>query len=246
MGASRDDFVKYPRTPHLFGSRGTEDDKHMGLRESEAFIADPSLIVEEKVDGTNVGLHFTSAGRMVLQCRGHEITEGMHPQYDLFKQWTSVKRPVLESMLGDAFILYGEWLYAKHSVHYRALPHYFFEFDIYDKDAGRFFDLSTRLDMLEGTGIHTVPVVHQGTVKAGALAELIGVSAFDAMFDNPMTGRLDNLMEGIYVRTEAEGFVTGRAKLVRPEFVEKVKQSEHWQHRAMVPNLLMEGADIWA
>ena len=33
-------------------------------------------------------------GRMVLQCRGHEITEGMHPQYDLFKQWTAVKRPL--------------------------------------------------------------------------------------------------------------------------------------------------------
>jgi hypothetical protein len=29
---------------------------------------------------------------MVLQCRGHLITEGMHPQYDLFKQWAAVKR----------------------------------------------------------------------------------------------------------------------------------------------------------
>ena len=99
MGATRDDFVKYPRTPHLFGSQGTDDDKHLGRKESEVFIADPSLIVEEKVDGTNVGIHFTSGGRMVLQCRGHEITEGMHPQYDLFKQWTSVKRPALEEML---------------------------------------------------------------------------------------------------------------------------------------------------
>ena len=27
MGASRDDFTKYPRTPHLFGSRGTDDDE---------------------------------------------------------------------------------------------------------------------------------------------------------------------------------------------------------------------------
>src|SRR2546425_8991127 len=101
MGASRDDFIKYPRTPHLFGSKGTDDDKHLGRKESEAFIAHPSLIVEEKLDGTNVGIHFNSLRRMVLQCRGHEITEGMHPQYDLFKQWTSVKRLVLEEMLGS-------------------------------------------------------------------------------------------------------------------------------------------------
>ena len=141
MGATRDEFVRYPRTPHLFGSKGTDDDKHLGPEESKAFIADPSLIVEEKLDGTNVGIHFSQSGRMVLQCRGHEITEGMHPQYDLFKQWTAVKRPVLEAMLAGQFILYGEWLYAKHSVHYCRLSHYFFEFDIYDKDSEQFLNL---------------------------------------------------------------------------------------------------------
>lgn len=245
MGATRDDFVKYPRTPHLFGSRGTDDDKHLGQRESEAFVAEPSLIVEEKVDGTNVGIHFTSAGRMVLQCRGHEIAEGMHPQYDLFKQWTSVKRPTLEAMLGSQFILYGEWLYAKHSVHYRKLPHYFFEFDIYDKNAGRFLDLATRLRMLVGTGVHTVPVIHRGRITPDSIQSLIRASAFDSAFENPISGKTDNIMEGLYARTEAGGFVTGRAKLVRPEFVEKVKQSEHWQQRKMIPNQLVEGADIW-
>jgi hypothetical protein len=246
MGATRDDFIKYPRTPHLFGSKGTDDDKHLGREESEAFIADPSIIVEEKLDGTNVGIHFAASDRMVLQCRGHEITEGMHPQYDLFKQWTSVKRPVLKAMLGNRFILYGEWLYAKHSVHYRKLPHYFFEFDIYDKDAGQFIDLDSRLRMLEGTGLRTVPVLHRGRVTTKSLQALIGASAFASAFDNPITHQTDNLMEGLYCRTEAHGLVTGRAKLVRSEFVEKVKQSEHWQHQKMIPNLLADGADIWA
>src|SRR5882724_13521184 len=105
MGATRDDFTKYPRTPHLFGSRGTDDDKHLGQQESLDFIADPSLVVEEKLDGTNVGIHFTSAGRLVLQCRGHEITAGMHAQYDPFKQWAVGNRPGLEAMLGDRFLL---------------------------------------------------------------------------------------------------------------------------------------------
>lgn len=246
MGASRDDFVKYPRTPHLFGSKGTDDDRHMGAADSSAFIADPSLIAEEKLDGTNVGVHFTGAGRMVLQCRGHEITEGMHPQYDLFKQWTAVKRPVLEAMLADRFILFGEWLYAKHSVFYRALPHYFFEFDIYDKAEACFLALEWRLAMLEGTGIATVPVVHTGSAKHEQLLEAIGESAFASSFDNPLTGDVDSRMEGLYLRTEARGVVTGRAKIVRPEFVERVKQSEHWQHQKMIPNQLAEGADIWS
>lgn len=246
MGTTRDNFVKYPRTPHLFGSKGTEDDRHLGPKASLRFIADPSLIAEEKLDGTNVGIHFTTKGEMVLQCRGHEITEGMHPQYDLFKQWTATKRPVLEAMLSDRHILFGEWLYAKHSVHYRALPHYFFEFDIYDKIESGFLSLTRRLEMMEGTGIHTVPVVHRGSTRFDQLLERIGESAFGSLFDNPITGVMDSHMEGLYLRTEADGMVSGRAKIVRPEFVERVKLSEHWQHQRMVPNLLVEGADIWS
>jgi hypothetical protein len=245
MGASRDDFIKYPRTPHLFGSQGTEDDKHLGEPESNRFIADQSLIVEEKIDGTNVGIHFTSAGQMVLQCRGHLITQGMHAQYDLFKQWTAVKRDIIEERLEDRHILFGEWVYARHSVYYRQLPHYFFEFDIYDKEQEAFLSLEQRLTLLDGTGIETVPVLHRGAIAKEELEELIGPSLFDSEFENPVTKRTDNLMEGLYLRTEVAGAVAGRAKFVRPEFVEKVKQSTHWQHQVMVPNLLKEGADIW-
>ena len=245
MGASHGDFIKYPRTPHLFGSQGTDDDKHMGEGESSELIADDSLIVEEKIDGTNVGVHFSDNGEMVLQCRGHLITEGMHPQYDLFKQWAAVKRHTLEERLKRQFILFGEWVYARHSIFYRQLPHYFFEFDIYDKEAEAFLDLQQRLSLLEDTGVETVPVVHSGPVKRHDLAGLIGPSLFDSQFENPETHRTDNLMEGLYLRTESDGVVTGRAKLVRPEFVEKIKQSTHWQHQAMVPNELADSVDIW-
>jgi hypothetical protein len=246
MGRSHDEFVKYPRTPHLFGSRGTDDDKHMGEAESLRFIADGSLIVEEKLDGTNVGIHFAADGKMALQCRGHLITEGMHPQYDLFKQWGVVKRPLLEALLESRYILFGEWLYALHSVYYGSLPHYFFEFDIYDKEANSFLDLDRRMTMLDGSGIRTVPVLHQGATDRQRLLAMIGRSHFDSRFENPLTNRTDDLMEGLYLRTEAGGIVTGRAKVVRPEFVEKVKQSAHWQYQAMTPNQLEPGADLWS
>ena len=246
MGSSRDDFVKYPRTPHLFGSRGTSDDKHLGEEESDCLIAEKSLIVEEKIDGTNVGIHFTSTGEMVLQCRGHLITEGMHSQYDLFKQWATVKRFALEQRFEDRYILFGEWMYARHSIHYRQLPHYFFEFDIFDKEEQAFLSLERRVALLEGLGIETVPVLHTGSLGRQELKGLITTSCFDSQFENPQSKRLDKFMEGLYLRTEADGIVTSRAKFVRPEFVEKVKESTHWQHQTMVPNLLKQGADIWA
>ncbi|MCC9602908.1 RNA ligase family protein [Stieleria sp. JC731] len=246
MGASHGDFTKYPRTPHLFGSKGTDDDKHLGEAESKRFIADESLIVEEKIDGTNVGIHFSDSGDIVLQCRGHLITEGMHPQYDLFKQWAIVKRNVLEDRLTNRFIMFGEWVYARHSIHYRKLSHYFYEFDIYDKQQEAFLDLTRRMSLLEGAGIQTVPVVHMGAVSRSGLEDLIGPSQFKSHFDNPITSRPDDLMEGLYLRTEASGVVNGRAKFVRPEFVEKIKQSTHWQHQPMVPNAIADNVDIWS
>jgi hypothetical protein len=246
MGTSHGSFVKYPRTPHLFGSRGTDDDKHLGEAESRRFLADPSLIIEEKLDGTNVGIHFEANGELVLQCRGHLITEGMHPQYDLFKQWAAVQRQRLEAGLEDRYILFGEWLYARHSVHYRGLPHYFFEFDIYDKDSEQFLDLQRRMALLDVLGVETVPVIHTGSIDQDGLSELIGPSRFDSQFENPLTKRADNLMEGLYLRIEAENVVTGRAKLVRPEFVEKIKQSVHWQQQTLVPNRLRDGVEIWS
>ena len=246
MGTSHGEFTKYPRTPHLFGSKGTDDDKHLGEEESQAFVADESLIVEEKIDGTNVGIHFSDAGELVLQCRGHLITSGMHPQYDLFKQWAAVKRHVMEEQLENRFILFGEWVYARHSIFYRSLTHYFFEFDIYDKVEEAFLDLGQRLALLEGTGIQTVPVIHTGTVSREDLDDLIGPSQFDSHFEIPLTKQTDNLMEGLYLRTEAEGVVTRRAKFVRPEFVEKIKQSTHWQHQQMVPNELADDLNIWS
>jgi hypothetical protein len=102
------------------------------------------------------------------------------------------------------------------------------------------------LEISECCGVQTVPVVHTGAIRRADLLQLIGVSKFAASFENPVTGTTDQLMEGLYLRTEANGVVTGRAKCVRPEFVEKVKQSTHWQQQTLVPNLLNADADIWS
>ena len=186
-------------------------------------------------------------GNQLLTYRANVLDDqARSPQYDLFKQWTAVKRSVLEDRLSDRFILFGEWLYARHSVHYRQLPHYFFEFDIYDKEGEDFLSLERRLALLEGTGIHTVPVLHVGALDREKLGNLIGPSRFDSEFENSVTNRIDHLMEGLYLRTEAQDVVTGRAKIVRSEFVGKVKHSEHWQYQTMTVNRLREGADIWS
>jgi hypothetical protein len=246
MGSSANDFVKFPRTPHLFGSQGTDDDRVLGKRASEALLADPSLVITEKLDGANVGIHFAADGRLVLQARGREITEGTHPQFDLFKRWTAAKTHLLRERLQTRFILFGEWLYARHSLHYRALPHYLIEFDLYDKLSRRFLDCSTRRRLLEGNWIPSAPLLHVGKISLRTLTALLGESAFDSQLVDPSTGRVDQRMEGLYLKTEKDGFVTRRAKFVRPLFAVRARQSDNWRRRPVVANRLAPGVDIWA
>ena len=62
----------------------------------------------------------------------------------------------------------------RHYVQYRRLPHFFFEFDIYEKQEGAFLDLVSRLTIFEGTDVHTVPVIHRGNATQEQLRALIG------------------------------------------------------------------------
>ena len=257
MGASRDRFRKYPRTPHLFGSAGTADDRHLDERDSRALLADPSLIVEEKVDGTNVGLHFQpaadadpdDAGRapLVLQNRGHILGGGEHPQYGPLKAWCAAHEPALREVLGTRYVLFGEFLHARHTVAYDRLPGLLLEFDVLDKADGAFLPLAERRRFFDPLGLPTVPVLHAGPLDRKELAGLIGPSAYGARFVDPRTGRADDRMEGLYLRTEGGDprRVTGRAKWVRPEFTAAVSASEHWRDRPIEPNRVTPGGGGW-
>ena len=59
-------IIKYPRTPHLEGSRlqpGDEDLSQIPFRQ----IAGRNLVVEEKCDGANSAVSFSPSGQLLLQ-----------------------------------------------------------------------------------------------------------------------------------------------------------------------------------
>ncbi len=121
---------KYPRTPHLAGSRLQPGDDDLD-QVPFADLAGRYLVVEEKLDGANSAVSFDADGALLLQSRGHYLTGGPRERHFApFKAWAASVAPWLWPVLGDRYIVYGEWLYAKHTVFYDALPHYFCEFDV--------------------------------------------------------------------------------------------------------------------
>lgn len=228
-------ILKYPRTPHLLGSRQQKGDEDLAVV-SPSDLDGRFLIVEEKLDGANCAISFGDDGGIILQSRGHVLSGGPRErQFDLLKRWASARRDELWSVLGNRYIVYGEWLYARHTIRYDCLPHFFLEFDVLDRERDEFLSTENRRQLLAMTSLIPVPVLSQG--PRSRFEDLIGRSAFSST----------ETMEGLYIKWEEEGRVCGRYKFVRSAFTQVVEEEGvHWIDRPLEPNQLRAGVDIFA
>ena len=170
---------KYPRTPHLEGSRlqpGDEDLSQVPF----SVIRGKHIVVEEKIDGANTAISFSPDGELLLQSRGHYLTGGYRERhYNFLKQWATIHQDAFFEVLGTRYILYGEWMYAKHTVYYDRLPHFFLEFDIFDREEQIFLSTARRHEMLKNLPVVSVPVLAEGVFqKKEDLVALLGKSNF--------------------------------------------------------------------
>ena len=67
---NQDKIIKYPRTPHLQGSRLQPGDEDLSQRPFSD-IAGRHVVLEEKIDGANCAISFSQDGELRLQSRGH-------------------------------------------------------------------------------------------------------------------------------------------------------------------------------
>ena len=108
---------KYPRTPHIEGSRLQPGDEDLSQILFET-IAGKHLVIEEKCDGANSAISFDKDGQLLLQSRGHYLTGGYRERhFNFMKQWATVHAEGFYKVLGSRYIMYGEWMYAKHSIY---------------------------------------------------------------------------------------------------------------------------------
>lgn len=259
------EIYKYPRTRHIEGSgiqEGDEDLDVVPLRE----FAGRHLVVEEKMDGANSALSFSREGHLQVQSRGHYLSGGeREKQFHLLKTWAHRYTRELWEALGDRYIMYGEWLYAKHTVFYTDLPHYFMEFDILDKISGAFLSTERRRAFLRQLPfVVSVKVLYEGEARTmQTLKNLVGPSYFIKQDQKQRLARLcaerglesaralketdtSGLMEGLYIKVEENGVVQERYKYVRAGFLQAVFDSEsHWMDRPILPNELASGCELF-
>jgi hypothetical protein len=260
------DLSKYPRTPHLEGSRLQEGDEgydHIPYRT----LTGAYIVVEEKLDGANCGISFSEGGELLLQSRGHYLVGGgRERQFNILKAWACAHENWLMERLEDRYVMYGECMSKKHSVWYDFLGHHFLEFDVLDRKRGIYLSTAARAELLAGGPVLSVPVLYSG-IAPKKLVDLLwnlGPSVaktrrWKKRFEETVTReQLDvkaawkhsddsTYAEGLYIKVEQDGETVGRYKWVRADFVQTIIDSNmHHSEQPFIPNLLAPGVDIYA
>lgn len=233
----------------------TRDDLLLG-RDDEALFLGMRVSVEEKLDGANLGVSIGADGAVRFQNRAHYITAASAGQFRALDAWLAEHRFELFDLLRpERDILFGEWLYARHSVAYNRIPGYFIAFDLFDTETGRFLSRRRRDECLVHTTISVAPLVFEGVL--GSKERLLGLLDRSSAFGTAP-------IEGLYLRVDEQpglrspdsqhaaaprekredggaegGFLHRRAKVVRSDFLQGIQ--DHWSKRGLVKNGLRPG-----
>lgn len=261
-----DGLLKYPSTFHLEGSNFQVGDKKKNVLGLSA-LRHKFVVIEEKLDGSNSAISFSDKAELRLQSRGHFLMGGSREkQFALMKTWAQVHQEAFFDVLENRYIMFGEWMYAKHSIFYNRLPHYFAEFDVFDKKRQVFLSTEARRQVLAPLPVISAPVLYEG-IMPDTQAELMKLMGLSKGRDEQWREKLEELsrfrelnldlvwsqtdkdefMEGLYFKLEEDDVAVGRAKFVRDSFTQTILDSDdHWVNRPILPNQLREGVDIYA
>lgn len=225
------EFYRFPHTPHIawLGERAPRDDKVLAPDEVADLLSGP-VVVEEKLDGANLGFSVGPDGQLRAQNRGQYLIEPHAGQFQRLPEWLALHGAGLIDALGTHLIAFGEWCAARHSLDYAALPDWWLLFDVYDRKAGRFWSTRRRNALASRLGLATVPRLAEGPQTVASLCR--GVEKWRSRFR-------EGALEGVVVRREEPDWLQARGKLVRADFTQGI--DSHWRSRKLEWNRVQWG-----
>ncbi len=202
-------FVKYPKTYHIFPvtSKYNLDNATIGR------LLAGEVIVEEKMDGSNTGIIRHRQG-FHLQKRNSLVGPSVHEQFDFFYNWANTQNYEKIMAVPEGTLIYGELLYAVHTIYYDKLPDYFLVFDV--RQNGRWLNYPERVSFCAVYGFQMVPFIASGSFSLDELRSMV-----------PTKSAYGEAAEGIVVKRYAKnGYFKG--KIVNSSFIKTLEESDHW------------------
>jgi len=215
-------FRKYEKTFRVSGPKGK-----LSLTEAEIKnLFSGKVVIEEKMDGANVGIIRHKKG-FHLQKRGSLVGPSEHKQFQYFHAWANQKMYANIMNIPMNYIFYGELLYAVHTIYYDKLPDYVLIFDVWDGE--KYLNWVERNDICNELGFHRVPLIAYDYFYPKSVEMTIpGPSAYG------------DVAEGIVIKKYTKSGEYYRGKIVKPEFVKEMEESDHWMHKEVKTNKLFK------
>lgn len=218
----------YGSIPHLIGSRRGPSD--CGVNEGQQRICTEkcrpgdTIIVQEKLDGSNVAVAKINGVIVPLIRAGYRADESHYRQHHIFAAWVYERQGYFLDVLNEGDRLCGEWLAQAHGTIYDLTDRSpFVAFDLFIGHEFRvpYRQFLNRLALAYGV-IATAPVLFEGCMA------LPVEDALKLLRDRGHYGAQEPA-EGVVYRVERNGKVDFLAKYVRPEKVDgKYLGEERW------------------
>ncbi len=204
----------YWRIPHFNKeiSNMTHDDIEL-----ESPIDFPlECFVQEKVDGANMGISWQDGP--ILRNRNHILKKGyiekntpaklqFRPAWNwLHKHEGEIK--MISDLCYSPITIYGEWMFAKHSIYYDRLPDLFLAYDIWSVEDREFFSPDIVSELLDKTSIS---YIRSKKIILNSIKEVISLSEIESDYR-------DGTREGIVIKTSNGRFVDKCFKVVNKQF----------------------------
>ena len=216
------DMNKKPLNKKNYGSIGHLPCSRMGsgdhkITEGQSRIATEKprdkhdlIIVQEKLDGSNVGVALVDSKIFALTRAGYEAHTSpyeMHHQYD---EWVKENESRFRSVLKEGQRICGEWLTHAHGTIYD-LPHEpFVAFDLIDEKNKR-YTYDNFIDLV-GESFVVPKLINKGEpISVEYAMEFLGDFGFHGAQEK---------IEGAVWRVERKGIVDYLCKYVRPDKVD--------------------------
>ena len=215
-------FRKYDKTFHVFPVTS----KHNLDRTQLKRLLSGRVYVEEKMDGSNVGIIRHSKG-FSLQKRNSLVGTSVHAQFDFFHGWAHGDAYERIMSVPSNTLIYGELLYATHHIHYDSLPEFFLVFDV--RRGKKWMKYNERAEFCDKHGFHMVPLVAEGNFTKDDLRDIV-----------PKKSAYGDDSEGVVVKRYAKhGYFRG--KIVKPGFIKALNEDDfHWSRKEVTRNRLIK------
>ena len=120
------------------------------------------VVIQEKIDGANIAIRYDSVTDTIIAQSRKQILNSDNNLRGFYEWSQTLDKELVASVLGDNFILFGEWL-VPHSIKYPddKYNHVYF-YDVYDTSTGQYLPQSTVDATIDLLNLDYVPVFYDG------------------------------------------------------------------------------------